>query len=316
MAFDIVTCGSATVDVFAHTQVNPIGKKLIGYPSGGKILINSLQQELGGGGTNTAVAFSRLGLKTGYIGCVGNDIQGKQIQNSLANEKVSFLGQTSSEQTGYSVILDAIAHDRTILTYKGANDRLNKVRLPKTRWFYFSSMIGQSLKTQGALADYARKHGIFIAFNPSMYQVTKGIGAIRKILSATHILIFNKEEAKALTKKKKVPQMHKRLHDLGIPISVITDGSSQVSCYDGDGYYIAQPQKVKVVESTGAGDAFAAAFVWSYQMTSDIAVSLAAGIVNSQSVLGYIGAKKGLCTKQQLVKLLKSSGVAVKKASF
>ena len=62
MKYDIITFGSAVVDVFIHTDVAEKKQKIC-YPVGGKILINKLQFEIGGGGTNTAVAFSRFGLK-------------------------------------------------------------------------------------------------------------------------------------------------------------------------------------------------------------------------------------------------------------
>ena len=51
----------------------------IAYPVGSKILIKDLRFDIGGGGTNTAVSFARLGLNTGYIGSVGRDQPGKEI---------------------------------------------------------------------------------------------------------------------------------------------------------------------------------------------------------------------------------------------
>ena len=76
--FNIITFGSAVVDVFVNTEL-PEKQKHIAYPIGSKILIKDLKFDIGGGGTNTAVAFSRLGLKTGYIGKLGDDEQGQDI---------------------------------------------------------------------------------------------------------------------------------------------------------------------------------------------------------------------------------------------
>ena len=61
--FDVITIGSATVDVFAS-----IDKKFSQVKKGDKILITDLMFETGGGGINSAVGLSRLGLKTAFLG--------------------------------------------------------------------------------------------------------------------------------------------------------------------------------------------------------------------------------------------------------
>ena len=105
--------------------------------------------DVGGAGTNTAVAFSRFGLKTGCICEFGNDENGNRIKELLKKEKVKFLGKTvKGELTGYSVILDSKGGDRTILTYKGANDEvsLNDIRKFKTKWFISVLFLGKSFQ--------------------------------------------------------------------------------------------------------------------------------------------------------------------------
>ena len=79
--YDIITVGSATVDVFANTKYSELIKikttekeiDLLAYPSGSKILIKELKFTTGGGGTNTAVALSKLGHKVGFLGKLGCD---------------------------------------------------------------------------------------------------------------------------------------------------------------------------------------------------------------------------------------------------
>ena len=88
--YDVITVGSNTLDVFAKTDSELIEIKtknfteeLLAYPLGSKILIKELDFMIGGGGTNTAVAFSRLGLKTGYLGKIGKDENGLKIFNNM-----------------------------------------------------------------------------------------------------------------------------------------------------------------------------------------------------------------------------------------
>ena len=82
--YDIITLGSATTDIFVKTKIKPEIKKHDGhtdmaYHLGDKLLIDDLKITTGGGGTNAAVGFSRLGLKTAYIGAIGNDANGIQL---------------------------------------------------------------------------------------------------------------------------------------------------------------------------------------------------------------------------------------------
>ena len=94
--FDVITIGSATVDVFAYTESSEVIKfvesktehDFIAYPGGEKIVIDKLDFKIGGGGTNTAVSFSRLGLNTAYLGKLGNDENGKKVLDLLNDENI------------------------------------------------------------------------------------------------------------------------------------------------------------------------------------------------------------------------------------
>ena len=106
--YEIITMGSNTVDIFANTELKEIkkgGKKLIAYPVGSKILIKETCFSTGGGGTNTAVSFARLGLKTAYLGKIGSGIFGKKIKEMLKKEKITFIGTTGKGTNNYSIIL-------------------------------------------------------------------------------------------------------------------------------------------------------------------------------------------------------------------
>lgn len=302
--YDIITMGSATVDVFIHTDpsqteiLNVHKHKNIAYPLGAKILINELRFFVGGGGTNTAVAFSRLGLKTAFLGKIGKDDNGKTISDCLFKEKVDFIG-AYGQVSGYSVILDSIAEDRTIFAYKGCNDALKlndfKWESINSKWLYLSSMMKDSFNTQKSVVDYAKKKGIKIAYNPSLYSAKKGSRYLSKILKNTEILILNKEEAQALVgdSKDNIYNLLFELSKLGPRISIITDASRGVHCYTvkDDLVYSVKPRKVRIVETTGAGDAFASGFVAGIVMGKNIDTSLKLGMINAESVIGNLGSK-------------------------
>lgn len=289
--FDVITFGSAVVDVFVDTELPERGK-FIAYPVGSKILIKDLRFDVGGGGTNTAVAFSRLGLKTGFIGKIGDDENGRRILGMLKKEKIKFLGKIKKEaNSGYSVVLDSKENNRTILTYKGINNTisLNDIKKRKTKWLYFSSLLGKSLDSQKKLAQKFKSRGTKIAFNPSDYLIKAR--NLKPFLKLCDIVIMNKEEAQLLTKDK---DFLKGLHKLGPKVVVITDKNKPIRAYDGKKRYFLKPNKIKVVERTGAGDAFASGFVAGQIAGWNIQKSLELGLKNSESVIRHFGAKNKL----------------------
>ncbi len=300
--FDVVSFGSAVVDVFVNTDVAE-KKGFICYDSGSKILIKNLRFDVGGGGTNTAVAFSRFGLKTGFIGKIGDDNNGREILDLLKREKIKFLGKVDKDFfSGYSVILDSKEHNRTILTFKGANDKLRfnelKFNKVKTKWIYLTSLLGESFSTQKKLVDYLARKGVKFVFNPSEYLIKRK--DIKLILKLTEVLILNKEEAKLLLKKTKVKNKNllEWLFSLGPKIVVVTNKNQLTWAYDGRKKYSIKPHKIKVVERTGAGDAFGAGFVAGLIAGKNIEGCLKLGLEESESVLRYIGAKNKLLRRK------------------
>lgn len=306
--YDVITVGSATVDVFVETGSKLFkGKRdFVKVPFGSKILVNELSSATGGGGTNTSVSLSRLGFKVGFLGKIGKGLSSQRILKELKKENVDCLACRENARTGYSIILDAYGHDRTILTFKGSNNDLrfseiNKSKL-KTKWFYFASMMKTSFKTMGSLSAFAAKNNIKIIFNPSSYLVKKGKFYLRKVLKNTNILIMNKEEATILIGKGKTEKQLKKLFKLTKDIAIITDGAKGAHAYDGKYFYKIKAHRIKVIESTGAGDAFASAFLAGIIKKNNIEFAMKLALANSESVITHHGAKNKLLTWKEAKK--------------
>jgi len=297
--FDVITFGSAVVDVFVKTETHE-KKNLICYNVGDKLLIDELKFDVGGGSTNTAVAFARLGLKTGCICKLGNDDNAEKILKLLIKERVKFLGKVDEKgMTGYSVILNSKEKSRTVLTYKGVNNELGinelKINRLKSKWIYCSSLMGKSFETQKRLVSLFKKKGVKFAFNPSSYMIKNK--NIKSLLKQTDILILNKEEAEILVGKKELLiGLHNLIDKKGIV--VITDKNKLTSCFDGNKKYFIKPHNVKVIERTGAGDAFASGFVAGQIRGKSIEESLRLGLEESESVIKYFGAKNNLIKRK------------------
>ncbi|MBI2564577.1 carbohydrate kinase family protein [Candidatus Woesearchaeota archaeon] len=300
--FDIISVGGATIDVFVKTK-NPeivVHKKHkdVCYNIGSKILIDELHIKTGGGATNTAVSFSRLGLKTGFLGVLGKDYHSKLVKEELTKEKISFLGNTQEGQLGYSVIFIGLGKDRTILTYKGLTNKLIVWKPVKTKWLYISSVLGKGFTTTKKIINWAKNNNIQWAFNPSLYLAQQGLKKLKPLLDGCSVLVLNKEEAKALTKQKKLLNMLQSLHYFANFV-VITDGPRDVHAYDGKTCFILTPLATKILETTGAGDAFASGVVAGIILKKDPVYALQLGFVQASGVLQSIGAKEKLYTRKE-----------------
>ena len=322
--YDVITVGSATVDVFAKTHFSELIKiidtkgesDLLAFPSGSKILIDDLEFTTGGGGTNTAVALSRLGHKVAFIGKLGQGTNSDFIHKDLAKEKIDLLCAHGKGNAGYSVILETLEHDRTILTHKGINDELKSEDIPfrklKAKWFYFGAMMGESFNTLEKIAEFAQKNKIKIGFNPSTYLAEKGKSHLKKILDRTELLVLNKEEAALLVGNDSIQNLLLRMRGLGPKIVVITDGQNELFAADENHIYSAIPPQSKRVDTTGAGDAFAASFLSGLIRNKGMVFAIKLGIINAQSVISHYGAKNILLTYREAMKLMRKSRIKVK----
>lgn len=324
--YDVVSVGSATEDIFVDTEFREIisrKRHFIGYPAGSKIIVDGIEFSSGGGGTNTAVSFSRLGLKTGYIGNLTDDLSSSKILDELKKERVSFLGHIEKGRKGSSsIVLDSLEHHRTILIYKGPNDELGFNEIKKgfsTKWFYFSSMLKESFETQKKIAKMAFSKGIKIAYNPSEYQTKKGMRFLKEIIGRAEILVLNKEEAKLLLgfntlEEIEVKKLALMISREGPRLVCITDEEKGAYClntYERKFCYLV-PHNIRVIERTGAGDSFASGFVASIIRGENTETALQIGGANAESVIRYYGAKNRLLKWKEALKSIKENPFKIK----
>jgi len=302
--FDLICFGSATRDIFIDTGLREFKRK-IAYEIGSKIPIKKLHMDIGGVGINVAVGTSRMGIKTGYFGKFGDDEASETILKTLKREKIKFLGKKTEGITGYGFILDSYERHRTILTHHGLNDNIkesdvNKSGL-KTKWIFLSSLRGDSIKTEEKLVYWAKKHGIKTAFNMDAEVLKKYNVDLKEILSHIDLIIMNKEEAKHLVSGNSSKELTEKISKMGPKIVIVTDGENPVYVQEGNEKYTLKPPKTKVVEVTGAGDAFISGFLSGYIKTQNTELSLKIALANAQSVIQHYGAHNKLLSWKEAI---------------
>ncbi|MEK6926122.1 MAG: carbohydrate kinase family protein [Nanoarchaeota archaeon] len=302
--FDVICIGSATTDIFLETGLKEVNRK-IAYPVGDKIPLTKIDFEVGGGGVNVSAGLSKMGLKTAYLGKIGNDESGRRILRKLKKEKVKFIGKISNGNSGYGIVLDSFEKNRTILTYHGLTDNLKEKDIKyssiKSKWIFFSTLREDSLRTEIKILEHCQAKGIKTAFNMDARPLKKQDIDVKKILKKIDFLILNKEEAQLIVNGDSKKELAQKLYDLGPKTVVITDGDQEVISFDG-AFNSIMPHKIKAKEKTGAGDAFTSGFLASLIKTQNIEKSLKMGLANSESVIQHFGSQKKLLTWKEAIK--------------
>ena len=309
--FDIISIGSATRDIFMKSeQFKIVEDKSFAtgqgecFALGSKIEIKDIAFTSGGGGTNTAVTFSRQGLKTACVGAIGNDFNGKDITDELNREGVNTdrFQINKDGHTAYSVILVHESGERTILSYKGEGQNFDVKEIPFDKfgasWLFLDSLGGHYDLLETAV-NWAVKNKVKLATNPGGKELAHGLDKLRPLLKNFSIVIMNQEEVSKLVgiDYDKESEIFRAMDDIIGGVFVMTKGPEGVVVSDGKNIYKAGVPDSPVVERTGAGDAFSSGFVTEYIRSGDISKAIQFATANASSVVTKYGAKAGILKK-------------------
>lgn len=318
MKYDILSLGPARMDVFLKLpdeevdEVCSIDRKRcvieLGY--GEKIALRTVEFAIGGNAGNNAVGLARLGLKPAMVGVMGDGWTDKRALEILQSERVETKYiEIKNETNGFGAVLN-YQGERTILSYYP--DAL--CCWPEdsgllAEWIYLTSMGERYEDFYKQAVEWAKKTGAKIAFNPGTRQLKIGLKALTYAYESSEVIFLNREEAAELLglPVEDIKQLLQGLVKIGPKIAIITDGPDGTYAYDGQKYLHMPIVEAKVVERTGAGDAFGSGFLAGYIQGKSLEECLKWGTVNSASVLGYVGPQAGLLNKEKMEEWLKRS---------
>jgi sugar/nucleoside kinase (ribokinase family) len=321
---DVIAIGSATLDAFFETNFEVIKwpqtplRKAMAIPLGEKFGSKSVYFTSGGNASNASVTFARQGLKTSIFTKIGKDVAGREILRIWRKECVNTKLVTFSKlPTSYSVLLLQNG-ERSIISHHGAINEFNlldiKMKALRSRWWYVS-LPGDSYKAFGKLLEYAKQNNIKIALNPGYkHLVGDGLKQLLIHLKDIHFLVVNSGEAALITgiPFSKEKEVFGKLDELVPGVVAVTSGSGGVSVSDGKFIYKAGIfANKKVLDRTGAGDAFGSGFVAGLVRRKEkfkngvckpenIEYAIRLASANATSVVEHLGATEGILTKEQL----------------
>lgn len=256
----VTIIGSYNVGLFLKGEV---------FPSVGETVIGNQFYEGGGGkGSNQAVAASRFGAHTRFIGCVGFDKYGQDAIDMYKNLgiDISTIKVDPTIHTGISVILiDANARN-LISVIPGANFRLSVEDIDAAeKELADSSIVGFQLENRLEVIDCAirKVHSMGI---PVFLDPAPAVKLPEDLYPCIDIIKPNETEATILTGimvtgLASAEKAGRWLIDHGVKTAVITLGEHGATLVDRNCVQHFYPPKVKAIDTTGAGDTFAGAFL-------------------------------------------------------
>ncbi|MBU2099688.1 carbohydrate kinase family protein [Candidatus Micrarchaeota archaeon] len=300
----IVSIGSATEDIFVKTDEFHFRKSKSSKGTdlclklGKKFDIEEIHFDYGGGALNTSLGFKKMGFNANVLISLGNDSTARKIEKILKIEGINLIAVPSEKETGFSVIFRKPKGDRTIMTYRGANNhwqekKINWNALKKMNWIYVSSF-GSNISLLEKIAGFCKKNKINLAFNPGASQRKIGLEKLKKVVKECKVIILNKEEITEWTKKKNEMDAMRELNELGAKIVVVTDGRKGSYAFNGKKVFRQKAMEVERIDVTGAGDAFSVGFVSAIDKKKNIQQALKIGTANACSVIRRIGAHNGI----------------------
>lgn len=322
MKYDVITFGSASLDVFLKTheavirsEKKFINRQAVCFPFAAKVEIKNLYFSSGGGGTNVAASLALQGLKTAYCGKIGKDFSGEEVLKDLKKFKVEtpFIIKTEEKPTNLSVIF-SWGRERTCFVWRGASECLRWSEIPRekleAKWFYLAPLSGRLISLFGPLVNFARERGIKVFSNLGDSQIKLEKRKLQPILKKIDVVLLNQEEASLLTgiPYQKEKELFRKLDEMIDGLAIMTKGKEGAIVSDGAYSWSAKTLPAKVVEKTGAGDAFGAGFLSRLLVGKEPGAALQFGIANSVGCLKELGTKNGLLKKNAAwpkVKVLK-----------
>ena len=315
--FDFVSIGDITTDEFIELRQDRAivtkslnGRDVLSMYFGDKLEFKgAVNVPAVGNSPNAAVSAKRLGLKTALVSDIGDDVGGVEILDWLKNEGVDtcFVDVQVGKETNHHYVL-RYGPERTILI-KHEKYEYVVPDMGNPKWVYFSSVGEHGIQYHHDIARYVQEHpGVKLSFQPGSFQIQLGTTELRDVYEVCELFFCNREEAQQIlgTGEQSIVELLKGIKKLGPTIPVITDGprGAYALAEDGAWHMPMYPDPAPPVDRTGAGDAFSSTFTSALALGHDIPTALRWGPINSMSVVQYIGAQKGLLSREQIEEYL------------
>ena len=296
-----------------------LGEALIGLDSGGGRIecAHTLTKSVGGAESNTAIGLARLGHTTAYVGRVGDDPLGREVERTLRGEGVDItpLVRDMSRPTG--LMVKERWDGRVSVYYYRAGSAgsaldvsdVDVELIAGSRVLHLTGVtlaLGQGpRKAALAAAAAARTAGVTVSFDANFRHK---MGTPEELVSqfeelaplADHVLL-SWSEASVCAGSSDEAAVHGYARGLGVPTVVVKGPRGGATAFvDGDVVAQVPPSPVVVVDPVGAGDGFAVGYLHGLLCDQDVTTRLTTGAWVAGRVVSHLGDYEGLPLDREL----------------
>lgn len=306
----VVSVGNALVDLMVMLPSDGVLRQL-GLVKGSMQLVEkSMRRDIleavkdypqkivsGGSAANTAVGMAQLGVDSSYIGAVGFDNFGEFFHDDMQQHGVKTLMEKYHEPTGVSIVLVSPDGERTFATYLGAALKLTENFVKQTiaentfDWLYVEGYLVENHVFFENILQHAKEKRLKIAMDLANFIVVeRHRDFFHKLVKEYIDLLFvNREECIAFCHQKPEESISFwKLLGKDVVLKLAKDGAMVIH---GDYVILSPTEPLEPVDTTGAGDLFAAGFM--YGLSKNLPMEICSKIANvvAREVIQTIGAK-------------------------
>ena len=311
--YDIVGIGNSIVDIIIQVDENFI--KSNGLRKGLMTLSdfstiqnltknNQISSTISGGSVaNSIVCLSQNKIKSAFIGKVSNDDLGEIFIQGLIKEKVFFANtmQENELKTGRCVIMVTEDAQRTMSTYLGVSQKLNEMDINEniiinSQIIYLEGYLWDLENAQNALKKaikYAKQNNTKVAFSVSdVFCIERFRDSFLNLITNDVDIVFaNEEEVKSLFQDDNFENILNKIKSMG-KVFAVTRGEHGATIVSKDSIENIDPEKIEnLIDTTGAGDLFAAGFLEHFIQNHDLKNCGIRGVEMASKVIQQYGAR-------------------------
>lgn len=242
------------------------------HSCGETITIDNIHKEPGGKGFNQAITLARLGIKTTFIGVIGNDYK-KVCEDFLNSEQLSYHLVIKNGMSAYATIITDKKGENEVSVYHGVNKLFSRHDVKKyenefldTAYVLIQAELPEEVVDE--VIKLSKKYGVKVIINPAPAKPF-----IKKYLNDAFLITPNLQEAKTLFSLDEITidNLKEQLSKFSLSRVVITLGSKGVIIKNVNKVtYLSALKIKKVVDTTGAGDVFNGALIASLMKDNDL----------------------------------------------
>ena len=324
--FDVYALGNALVDIEYH--VEPSQLISMGIEKGIMTLIDEHQENhlinylgdshekmaCGGSAANTLIAIAQMGGQCHFSCRVAQDMTGQFFMQDLKKSGIDTDSDHKMDEAGVSgkcLVFVTPDADRSMNTFLGVSAALDasfvsEQAIRRSEYIYLEGYLVTADNSRQAVLlarEYARKHQVKIALtlsDPSMMMYFRD-GMLEMIGDGVDLLFANEEEAFELCGSRELDVAIEKMKSYAKTFA-ITRGKDGAVLYDGNSIIHIRPNPVKAIDTLGAGDMFAGAFLYGLTHAMDFQQAGDFASIASAEVVTKFGPR---LPTQQTLKLLK-----------